>query len=153
MIRDKFISQENGNEICRISQGTTIKGTLTSLSDIRIDGNFEGTIHTKGKLVIGESSKIKGKVFSRNCDMWGNVEGDIFIEDIINLKANSILTGSLKAPQIGIEIGTIFNGRCNIITKEEYDKYLQDELGNFKPFESQIVETAKSKKSELNEKK
>lgn len=141
----KFISQENGNEICRISKGTIITGTLTSLSDIRIDGNFEGTIHTKGKLVIGESSKIKGKVFCRNCDMWGSVDGNIFIEDVINMKAHSILTGSLKAPKIGIEIGTIFNGQCNIITPEEYKKHLQDELKNFKPFEFEIVEAAKSK--------
>lgn len=126
----------NGNEICRISKGTKITGTLTSTSDIRIDGIFEGTIHTNGKLVIGESSKIKGKVYSQNCDMWGHVEGDIFIGDVINMKNKSSLTGSLKAPQIGIEIGAVFNGQCNIITSEEYNKYLQEEIKGNKSLET-----------------
>ena len=136
MFKGEISSQSNnGNEICRISKGTKITGTLTSMSDIRIDGIFEGTIHTNGKLVIGESSKIIGKVYCQNCDMWGQVEGDIFIEDVINMKNKSILTGSLKAPQIGIEIGAVFNGQCNIITAEEYKKYLQEEIKGNKSLE------------------
>ena len=58
----KMEMDNQSNDICRISKGTTITGIITSTSDIRIDGVFEGTIYTKGKLVVGESSKIKGSV-------------------------------------------------------------------------------------------
>ena len=94
--------------------------------DIRIDGTFEGTVYTKGKLVIGEAANIKGKIFAQSCDIWGHVEGDIFIEDIVNFKANSNFAGSLKTPKLSIEVGVIYNGSCHIITKEEYNKHLHE---------------------------
>lgn len=114
------------NDICRISKGTSINGVITSTSDIRIDGKFEGTIYTKGKLVVGESSIIKGKIFCNSCDLWGQVQGELFIEDLISLKDKSSLTGILKTPRLGIEVGAIFNGQCNIITKDQYRKYLSE---------------------------
>lgn len=114
------------NDICRISKGTSINGIVTSTSDIRIDGSFEGTLYTKGKLVVGDLSTIKGKIFCNSCDLWGCVDGEIYVEDIINLKSNSSFSGALKAPKVGIEVGAIFNGQCNIITKEAYTKYLND---------------------------
>ena len=86
MAKTEIIPQTN--ELCRISKGTKITGVITSSADIRIDGTFEGTVYTKGKLVIGEAANIKGKVFAQSCDIWGHVEGDIFMEDIINFKAN-----------------------------------------------------------------
>lgn len=124
MAKQEIIPQSN--DICRISKGTSIVGTITSSSDIRFDGALDGTVYTKGKLVIGESSKIKGKVFCNSCDLWGNVDGEVYVEDLINLKSNSVLSGSLKSPKVGIEVGAIFNGMCNIITKEAYSKYLHE---------------------------
>lgn len=124
MAKAEIIPQ--ANELCRVSKGTRITGVMTSSADIRIDGTFEGTVYTKGKLVIGEAAHVKGKIFCQNCDLWGHAEGEIFIEDIINFKANSNFSGDLRAPKLGIEVGTIFNGSCHIITKEEYNKFLNE---------------------------
>ena len=85
MAKAEIIPQ--ANELCRISKGTRITGVMTSSADIRIDGVFEGTVYTKGKLVIGEAAHVKGKVFCQNCDLWGHAEGEMYIEDIINFKA------------------------------------------------------------------
>ncbi len=123
----KLDIQPQANEICRISKGTKIAGVVSSAADVRIDGILDGTLHTKGKLVIGETSKITGKVYCQSCDLWGNVEGDVYVEDIINMKAECHLTGSVRAPKVGIEVGSIFNGTCNIITAGEYNKFLAAE--------------------------
>ncbi len=42
----------NVNSVSRISSGTFFKGEITSLSDIRIDGDFEGMLYSKGRVVI-----------------------------------------------------------------------------------------------------
>ena len=68
MAKAEIIPQ--ANELCRISKGTRITGVMTSSADIRIDGIFEGTVYTKGKLVIGEAANVKGKIFCQNCDLW-----------------------------------------------------------------------------------
>ena len=39
----------NVNSISRISVGTLIKGEIVSPTDIRIDGTFEGKVHSKVK--------------------------------------------------------------------------------------------------------
>ncbi len=123
----KLDIQPQANEICRISKGTRISGIVCSAADVRIDGILDGTLHTKGKLVIGETSKITGKVYCQSCDLWGTVEGDVFVEDLINMKSECHLTGSIRAPKVGIEVGSVFNGTCNIITAAEYNKYLSAE--------------------------
>lgn len=110
------------NEICRISRATEMTGDLISSSDIRIDGKFTGKICTKGKLVIGETSYVEGTLLCQSADIWGEVKGDIFVEEAMTLKASSKYTGHLKSSKICIEMGAIFNGPCNIITTEEFKK-------------------------------
>ena len=79
------------NEICRISRGTSITGDITSISDIRVDGQVEGKLYTNGKLVVGENAYVSGKIACQTCDVWGKISGDIYVQDIINLKAISSL--------------------------------------------------------------
>ena len=45
-----------------IAGGTKIKGDLVCDGDIRIDGEIEGTIQCKGKLVLGPDGRLKGEV-------------------------------------------------------------------------------------------
>ena len=121
------------NDICRIAKGTTITGVIISSSDIRIDGNFDGNLHTKGKLVVGESSKIKGKIFCQSCDIWGNLEGELYVEEILNLKAKSSMAGMLKCTRLGIEVGANLNGTCNMINKEMDNKFVDEVFHPGKP--------------------
>lgn len=128
MAKAEFTPQ--ANDLCRISKGTKIVGVLTSSADIRVDGVVEGTVYTKGKLVIGETAKIKGKVFSQSCDIWGALEGEAYMEDVVNLKSSSSFAGDMKTPKLGIEVGAKFNGSCHIITKEEFNTFLKNIVGN-----------------------
>ena len=67
----KMENTPNVNSISRISAGTVIKGEILSPCDIRIDGTFEGKLHSKGRVVIGETAVIKGDIFCENLDLWG----------------------------------------------------------------------------------
>ena len=74
------------NSVSRISAGTVVKGDITSPSDIRIDGTFEGRIQSKGRVVVGESATIRGDVICENMDLWGNLNGNVFVKDTLSLK-------------------------------------------------------------------
>ena len=52
----------NMNEVSRISAGTVFNGEISSSNDIRIDGQFEGRINSKGRLVVGERAVVNGDV-------------------------------------------------------------------------------------------
>ena len=72
----------NANSISRISAGTVIKGEILSPSDIRV--------------VIGESAHIKGDIVCDNIDLWGKVEGNVFVKDTLNLKDGCVVNGNLN---------------------------------------------------------
>ena len=109
------------NEISRLSAGTSLKGTMVSSSDIRIDGRFEGKIITEGKILIGESSVIKGDVIARSADVWGKIEGDLTIGDVLSLKDGCSLTGNAEVVKLSVEIGSSFNGSCKMISAGDFD--------------------------------
>ena len=112
----------NVNSVSRISAGTVIKGEITSPSDIRVDGTFEGRIISKGRVVVGESATIKGDVICENIDLWGNLDGNVFVKDTLSLKEGCEINGNLHIKRLSVELGATFNGNYHMITEAEFDK-------------------------------
>ena len=112
----------NANAISRISAGTVIKGEILSPCDIRIDGTFEGKIQSKGRVVVGESALIKGDIVCDNIDLWGRVEGNVFVKDTLNLKEGCHMNGNLNIRKLSVELGSTFNGNCKMITEADFDR-------------------------------
>ena len=112
----------NVNSISRISAGTVIKGEILSPYDIRIDGTFEGRVQSKGRVVVGESAVIKGDIVCENVDLWGKVEGNLFVKDTLSLKEGCIVDGNLHIRRLAVELGATFNGNCKTITEAEFNK-------------------------------
>ena len=112
----------NVNSISRISAGTVIKGEILSPTDIRIDGTFEGRVQSKGRVVVGESATIKGDIVCENVDLWGKVEGNLFVKDTLSLKEGCIVEGNLHIRRLAVELGATFNGNCKTITEAEFNK-------------------------------
>lgn len=118
----KSEKQGTVNEICRIPDGTIVKGILTSMSDIRIDGCFEGDIYTIGRVVLGEKARVNARILSANADLWGTFNGEMYSSGCVNMKDTANFTGSLKTDKLSVEVGAKFNGTCNIIQKDEFNK-------------------------------
>ncbi len=112
----------NVNSISRISFGTVFKGEIVSPSDIRIDGTFDGKVQSKGRVVVGESAVIKGDIICNDIDLWGKVEGNIFVKDTLNLKEGCVVNGNLNIRRLSVELGATFNGNCKTISEAEFDK-------------------------------
>ncbi len=98
-----------------LGAGTTITGDINCNGDIRINGTLNGNLSTKGRLIIGETGKIKGEINCKNADILGSVEGKITVTDLLSLKATSNITGEILIGKISIEPGCKFNGTCKMI--------------------------------------
>ena len=112
----------NVNSISRISAGTVIKGEIISPSDIRIDGTFEGKVQTKGRVVVGETAVVKGDIICENIDLWGKVNGNVFVKDTLALMEGCHVDGNLNIKRLSVELGATFNGNCRMITDGEFNK-------------------------------
>lgn len=78
-----------------IEKNTTFVGNFVSESDFRIDGAFEGSIETKGKVVIGEKGSINGTIVCNSADIAGNFTGTIQVKDLLSESLRVQLKGTL----------------------------------------------------------
>ena len=97
-----------------IAQGTKIVGTITTNSDIRIDGELEGDLVCKGKIVVGQQGNIKGNVDCANAEVMGNINGKMIVNGTLSLKATSKIWGQIKTKILSIEPEAQFTGSCEM---------------------------------------
>lgn len=108
-------TQESGPQsFNQVAQGTSVKGDVTSAGDIRIDGTIEGSITTKGKLVVGSTGKIEGEVHCAHADVSGEIRGNITVTELLQLKNTAKLVGDIVTNKLAIEPGANFSGTCNM---------------------------------------
>ncbi|MFO8052529.1 MAG: polymer-forming cytoskeletal protein [Candidatus Omnitrophota bacterium] len=112
----------------------TMQGSLV-FSDpvnLRINGEFDGDLTTKGSLIIGETASVKAKIKGENVVVSGKVNGTIKA-DSIKLFSTAELYGDVQTTKISIEEGAVFDGRCqmsdNKVSLSEISDYLSVEKG------------------------
>lgn len=102
----------SAGKINSIMEGTSIEGEVKSDSNIRIDGKVKGTIHVRGRLIVGASGLMEGDVTCQSSDIEGTVNGKVICQDLLTLKATARLTGDIHTKKLAIEPGAIFSGNC-----------------------------------------
>ena len=112
----------NVNDITRIAKGASIRGDLSSPSDIRVDGNIDGKVYSGGRIVVGETAALSGTLMCTHLDLWGKMEGEIFVKDTVSIKSTAVINGNLHVRKLQVEIGAQINGNCRMISEQEYDK-------------------------------
>ncbi|OSZ77451.1 cell shape determination protein CcmA [Chitinophagaceae bacterium IBVUCB2] len=97
-----------------ISAGTTLKGDISSSSDLRIDGTVIGNINSSAKIIVGSNGIVEGDITGAQADIVGKVSGNIRAKELLQLKGESVVTGNLYAGKLQIEPSATFNGQCHM---------------------------------------
>ena len=95
-----------------IGKNTSITGDVISEGDFRIDGKVDGTIKTSGRVVVGKTGNAKGKVECNNADIEGNFSGELFVSNLLTLKATAKISGDVVIGKLSVEPGAEFNATC-----------------------------------------
>ncbi len=82
--------------------------------NLRINGRFEGTLDTKGKLMIGQKADIKADITGETISIAGNVSGNIKAAKSLSLDATAKLAGDVETPELAIEKGAVLNGHLRM---------------------------------------
>lgn len=116
MIGNKQKEEQNaGNGLHNaLAAGTCVKGNILTETDFRLDGNVEGDIHCKGKLVIGPRGIVQGNIICNNAEIHGAATGTIQISNKLVLKATARVQGDVTAQILEIEPNAQFNGTCSM---------------------------------------
>ncbi len=125
----KINGQESSPSINFLGNGTIIKGNIKSNGDFRIDGVLNGSINSKGKVVVGPSGRVEGEIVCQNADISGEIQAKIVVHELLTLKASAILKGDIFTNKLAIEPGAKFTGSCNMndIPEKELELVMDNE--------------------------
>ena len=114
MFAEKKTNQTEQPQRNVIGKATAIVGDISSEGDFRIDGKVEGNVKTSGRLIIGKSGLILGKVDCANADVEGKISGKLTCTGTLNLKKDAFIEGEVFLEKLAVEPGATFNANCNM---------------------------------------
>jgi cytoskeletal protein CcmA (bactofilin family) len=123
----KKTGDQSTQAINLIGNGTSIIGDIETAGDIRIDGKLEGSLNIKGKLVVGATGHIKGKITCQNADISGNIEGVFKVSELLSLKSTSTIIGELHTAKLSVEPGATIDGSCTMTSKNNTHSIVRKE--------------------------
>lgn len=127
MLKNKNKPTVNGStqkppSLNMISEGTKIKGTITSKDDIRISGELDGEAICKGKLIVASSAHLDGDINSADADIAGHISGTIKVTNKLVLRQTAVVGGDIYTKILIVEEGAQLNGNCRMGSeKQELD--------------------------------
>ncbi len=112
-------SREEDNENA-IEINAQMQGSLNFKDpvNLKINGNFSGSLETKGTLTIGSSAEVHSDINGENIIIAGKVTGDIVANKMLVLMPTSVLKGTITTPKLNIVEGAIFQGNCQMLEPE-----------------------------------
>jgi len=90
------------------------KGDLNFESAAKVLGKFEGSITSKGKVLLADGSQCKATIAAKEVAVEGIVEGNIEATDRIDLKPTGRIIGDIVATRMMMSEGSMINGHCRI---------------------------------------
>lgn len=97
-----------------IVEGTTIKGDIVAGTDIRIDGNLNGKLDCKGRVIIGPQGRIEGDINCINAIIEGYFQGTLIVKELLTVKENGVIHGDVSCDKLFIQTGAVFNTTCTM---------------------------------------
>ena len=112
-----FNQPETGKSgrIVNIGASIQIKGELQGDEDLTIDGRIEGKIDLRDhNLTIGPNGKIKADLYARTIVVAGEVAGNAFAAERVEIAPSGRLIGDITSPRITIADGAHFKGSVDM---------------------------------------
>jgi len=104
----------NASGINSLVAGTSIEGSITAQSDIRIDGELNGNLDCSGRVIIGTDGRITGEVKCQNAIIEGYIQGVLNVAEELDIRETGSVNGEVNTGKLKIAPGGIFNVNCNM---------------------------------------
>jgi len=109
-----IIPSSSPHSLNTLVKGTTVEGTISCESDIRIDGTVKGSLDCKAKVIIGPHGLVDGDVICENAVIEGRFEGTLQVAELLNVRETAQVNGDIKTNKLIVQSGAIFNVACKM---------------------------------------
>ncbi|MDR0496493.1 MAG: polymer-forming cytoskeletal protein [Treponema sp.] len=101
-----------------LSKDIDFSGTLNFEKPFLIRGRLSGNIKASGLLVVDEEAVVEADINASKVVIRGSVKGDVSASEKVEITITGKLIGNIKAPEIMMETGCTFNGRCTMTERK-----------------------------------
>ena len=103
-------SGKNLPSVNMISEGTDLKGTLTTKNDVRIAGKLDGEAKAEGKIIVSSTGQVDGNIEAEDADIAGKIDGEVRVTNKLILRKSATIEGDIYTKTILAEEGSQING-------------------------------------------
>jgi cytoskeletal protein CcmA (bactofilin family) len=111
MFNGKIKELETAKMETIIGPESVFQGTIRSKGFVRVDGKVEGGISAEG-VIIGDNGQVQGDVTGKTVVIAGKVNGNVVAAAGLELQPKGQIIGDIRAAQISIAEGALFEGNC-----------------------------------------
>jgi cytoskeletal protein CcmA (bactofilin family) len=116
---------DNSKHNLMIGEGVTINGNIKSNNEVIIQGSVEGDVQCNS-ITIDNSGNLKGKIKAENMTVKGKVEGEININNLLEIKSKGNASGKIFYGDIQIDEEGKLAGEINFKDSEIKQEELKD---------------------------
>ncbi|MBP7342019.1 MAG: polymer-forming cytoskeletal protein [Smithellaceae bacterium] len=102
-----------------LGKGAEFIGKLIFKGNVRIDGDFEGEIFGQGSVDVGQGAMVKANIAVHSLYIGGEVQGNVEVQEKINIHSTGVLLGDVQTPVFIMEEGAVFEGRSRMRNVKE----------------------------------
>ena len=114
MLKNPSPEDKKSEETTIISLGVKIEGKVKSNGNIRVEGQIEGDIESRGSIVIGGNGEVNGQVNADSISIAGNVTGTVNAKSKVTLEEKGNLQGDIFTKSLVVKEGARFDGKCKM---------------------------------------
>ena len=102
-----------------IGEGTRFRGDFDLEGLLRIDGDFEGSVRTKGRVLVGRGGRAACTINAGTVVIGGAFRGEIFAAEKVIILSTGLVIGKITTPRLVVEDGVLFSGTCSVAVNNE----------------------------------
>lgn len=114
-VRGEILDDDDFDTI--LSPDIDFTGVLNFEKPFLIRGKVSGEISAKGLLVVDGEAVVNANINASRVVIRGLVKGNVTADEKVEVSVSGRLEGNVVAPEIFMESGCVFNGRCTMMGK------------------------------------
>jgi cytoskeletal protein CcmA (bactofilin family) len=106
--------QVPGDGLVVVGKGASIVGEITNCSQVEIAGALEGKVVAEA-VIVRAGGCLKGHVCSQRAEVHGTIEGQVQVEDHLDIRSTGQVSGELAYGKLSVASGGRLAGTIEIV--------------------------------------
>jgi cytoskeletal protein CcmA (bactofilin family) len=102
-----------------IGPNTAVSGDVESSGFTRIDGNLQGSLSARGRVIVGEKARLKSSVSGTSVTIGGVVFGNVLASERVIILSTGLVLGDIITRRIQADEGCLIHGRVTVCRSDD----------------------------------